>query len=179
MDVKRGGLIVKSIHVQIYNVHGTEFILGSFESELCLLDYYNNPKRMTVDQRLQRLLKAEYIQQESDVLKEARKQLDDYFSGLRRRFEMPIKMVGSEFQLLVWRALEHIPFGATTSYSELAQMIHRPSSVRAVANANAVNALAIIIPCHRVIGRNGAMVGYSGGVEMKTKLLDLEGVTDC
>jgi methylated-DNA-[protein]-cysteine S-methyltransferase len=106
---------------------------------------------------------------------EAALQLDEYFAGRRRRFDLPLAMRGTEFQIAVWRALQTIPYGETWSYAELARRIGRPSAVRAVGAANGANPLPIVVPCHRVIGSSGSLVGFGGGLETKRRLLALEG----
>ena len=101
-------------------------------------------------------------------------QLDEYFSGRRTRFDLPLAAAGTEFQQAVWTALTHIPYGGTYSYGELAARIGRPRAVRAVGLANGRNPISIVVPCHRVIGANGALTGYGGGLERKRFLLELE-----
>ncbi|WP_027896932.1 methylated-DNA--[protein]-cysteine S-methyltransferase [Zestomonas thermotolerans] len=108
-------------------------------------------------------------------LDEVCRQLDEYFAGRRQRFELPLAPTGSAFQRLVWAALLEIPYGHTWSYAELARHIGQPSAVRAVGSANGANPIAVIIPCHRVIGSNGTLTGYAGGMERKRQLLQLEG----
>ena len=105
----------------------------------------------------------------------ARRQLDEYFAGRRRAFELRLAPRGTEFQRLVWFALAEIPYGATWSYAELARRVGRPKAVRAVGAANGANPLPIVLPCHRVIGADGSLVGYGGGLSAKRFLLDLEG----
>jgi methylated-DNA-[protein]-cysteine S-methyltransferase len=102
-------------------------------------------------------------------------QLRAYFSGNLREFYLPLQPVGTPFQLLVWQALREIPFGETISYAELARRIGKPRAVRAVGAANGKNPLSIVIPCHRVIGSDGSLTGYGGGMENKRYLLALEG----
>ena len=106
---------------------------------------------------------------------EARKQLGEYFAGTRRAFDLPLAPHGTEFQLDVLKALQQIPYGKTATYAELAQKIGRPRAVRAVGAANGRNPLPIIIPCHRVIGADGSLTGFGGGLPTKKKLLQLEG----
>jgi methylated-DNA-[protein]-cysteine S-methyltransferase len=103
------------------------------------------------------------------------KQLAEYFSGKRTAFELDLAPRGTEFQLAVWNALLAIPYGDTISYAELARRIGKPSAVRAVGAANGANPIPVIIPCHRVIGSNGTLTGYGGGIERKQWLLTLEG----
>ena len=105
---------------------------------------------------------------------EVRRQLTEYFGGGRERFELPLALAGTPFQGEVWQALREIPYGETISYGELARRIGRPRAVRAVGLANGRNPIAVIVPCHRVIGANGTLTGYGGGVERKRLLLDLE-----
>jgi methylated-DNA-[protein]-cysteine S-methyltransferase len=111
------------------------------------------------------------------IFKQARKELSAYFSGKLRDFTVPFDLAGTEFQAKVWQALVKVPYGRTVAYSELAEKMGQPMAVRAVASANARNPLPIIVPCHRVIGKNGTLTGYSGGgVERKAALLKLEGL---
>ncbi len=108
------------------------------------------------------------------ILIETERQLREYFAGERRCFELPLDFVGTEFQKKVWNALVAIPFGETRSYSEIARQIDHPQAVRAVGAANGKNPLSIVAPCHRVIGANGKLTGFAGGLEVKAFLLDLE-----
>jgi methylated-DNA-[protein]-cysteine S-methyltransferase len=105
-----------------------------------------------------------------------RTQLAEYLAGQRRDFDLPLDLAGTEFQRLCWQELLRIPFGETRSYGELAQRIGRPAAVRAVGQANHNNPIGVIVPCHRVIGANGSLTGYGGGLPMKRVLLELEGV---
>jgi methylated-DNA-[protein]-cysteine S-methyltransferase len=106
---------------------------------------------------------------------ELRRQLDEYWDGRRHRFDIPLSLSGTPFQLEVWRALVAIPHGQTSSYSEVARSIGRPAAIRAMGRANGANPVAILVPCHRVIGADGALTGYAGGIERKRSLLRLEG----
>lgn len=110
----------------------------------------------------------------SPVLKETARQLSEYFSGKRREFSLPLSPKGTEFQLRVWRALETIPYGETRSYGDMARLIGSPKACRAVGMANHRNPISIIVPCHRVVGANGSLTGYGGGLDAKRFLLDLE-----
>ena len=101
-------------------------------------------------------------------------QLAEYFSGARTVFELPLDLLGTPFQRTVWRALVEIPYGETVTYGELAQRLGRPSAARAVGLANGRNPIGIIVPCHRVVGANGDLTGYGGGLERKRRLLDFE-----
>jgi methylated-DNA-[protein]-cysteine S-methyltransferase len=113
----------------------------------------------------------------ASILAETERQLSEYFAGQRRTFELPLAPAGTEFQQEVWRSLREIPYGQTISYAELARRIGRPKAVRAVGAANGANPIAIIVPCHRVIGAGGRLTGYGGGLSAKRTLLELEGVS--
>jgi methylated-DNA-[protein]-cysteine S-methyltransferase len=109
------------------------------------------------------------------VLTRAASQLREYFAGRRQRFDLPLAAQGTPFQQAVWQALAAIPWGALRSYADIARAIDKPSAVRAVGAANGRNPLPIVVPCHRVIGSNGALTGFAGGLETKRQLLELEG----
>ena len=109
------------------------------------------------------------------VLISAERQLAEYFAGERKRFDLPLDFNGTEFQKQVWSALLTIPFGETRSYAEIARMIGRPAARRAVGAANGKNPISIVAPCHRVIGANGTLTGFAGGLKAKEYLLQLEG----
>ena len=108
------------------------------------------------------------------MIEMARQQLDGYFRQERHSFDVPLLFVGTDFQKAVWQALLTIPYGTTVSYAALAEQLGSPLSVRAVANANGANAISIFVPCHRVIGSDGSLTGYAGGLEAKKFLLALE-----
>jgi methylated-DNA-[protein]-cysteine S-methyltransferase len=105
---------------------------------------------------------------------QAARQLEEYFCGKRRQFDLPLRPLGTGFQQAAWKGLLSIPYGETRSYKQVAQMIGNPNASRAVGMANNKNPIWIMIPCHRVVGSNGGLVGYAGGLEMKKKLLELE-----
>jgi methylated-DNA-[protein]-cysteine S-methyltransferase len=113
-------------------------------------------------------------QRDDAALAEAREQLDAYFAGERRSFELELAFDGTPFQLEVWNALLEIPYGETICYGELASRVGRPNAARAVGAANGANPLSIIVPCHRVIGSDGRLTGYGGGLDAKRRLLDHE-----
>ncbi len=112
--------------------------------------------------------------EETPLLKEANAQLTAYFDGVLKKFDLPLQPGGTEFQKEVWNALCQIEYGQTVSYQDIAHSIGRPNAARAVGHANNQNPIPIFIPCHRVIGKNGSLVGYGGGLEVKRRLLDLE-----
>jgi methylated-DNA-[protein]-cysteine S-methyltransferase len=110
----------------------------------------------------------------SDFLDQSMKEIDEFFTGKRTNFTVPLHLVGSPFQKVVWSALKHIPYGALPTYSDIAAAIGRPSAVRAVGAALNKNPIPIVIPCHRVIGRTGDLTGYVAGLDVKRQLIDLE-----
>ncbi|EHJ00261.1 methylated-DNA/protein-cysteine methyltransferase [Clostridium sp. DL-VIII] len=115
---------------------------------------------------------AEFI--ETPLLKKANEELQEYFSGKRKVFDLPLVMEGTEFQKMVWKALSEIPYGTTCSYKDIALKIGNEKASRAVGMANNKNPIPIIVPCHRVVGTNGKLVGYAGGLDVKQKLLEIE-----
>ncbi len=115
------------------------------------------------------------LEKNHPILIQAELELTEYFQGVRRNFDVKINPQGSAFQLEVWRGLKNIPYGEVSSYSEQATSIYKPGAARAVGAANGKNPILIIIPCHRVCGADGKLVGFSGGIEIKIKLLELEG----
>jgi methylated-DNA-[protein]-cysteine S-methyltransferase len=130
--------------------------------------------RKTIDHRLQSGFDGVYVEQDDEVLKQTRKQLAEYFDNTRQKFDVPIITTGTPFQKEVWRVLCQVPYGETATYGQLAKDIGNPKAVRAVASANGANSIGIIIPCHRIIGSNGELVGYAGGLALKKRLLKLE-----
>lgn len=149
-------------------------LAGAAEEGICLLEFVDRRMLETQLVRLRRLLKAELIPGASPFFGSLDAQLAEYFSGSRKVFDLPLVLAGTPFQKQVWGGLQAIPYGETRSYQEQAQYIGNPAAVRAVARANGDNRLAILIPCHRVIGKNGELVGYGGGLLRKKFLLDLE-----
>jgi methylated-DNA-[protein]-cysteine S-methyltransferase len=115
-----------------------------------------------------------FIKAETPLIQKAATQIKEYFEGKRKQFKLPLVMHGTEFQLAVWQALQNIHYGETRSYKEIAASIGRPKAVRAVGMANNRNPISIIVPCHRVIGHDGKLVGYGGGLPLKQYLLELE-----
>lgn len=127
----------------------------------------DDPARVRIDQRVEA--------NDHPILNETARQLAEYFAGQRKAFAIPLHFHGTDFQRHVWAALLTIPFGETRSYADIARAIGRPTATRAVGAANGRNPISIIAPCHRVVGSNGALTGFAGGVETKKFLLDLEG----
>lgn len=149
-------------------------VAAATDRTLLLLEFVD--RRMLPGQfkRLQRSLGCVFVPGENPVFAQARKQLEEYFAGARNTFDIPYETHGTDFQRQVWDALVSIPSGETRSYADIARQVGRPASVRAVARANGDNCLAILVPCHRVIGSDGSLTGYGGGLWRKQRLLDLE-----
>lgn len=162
------------IITRIYESPCGTLMLGSFGDKLCLCDWQMEKHRDHVDNRLRRLLDAEFLDGTSAVIDTAIAQLDEYFAGTRQEFNVPILFAGTDFQKKVWDALLTIPFGNTVSYREIGRRIGMPKAVRAVANANGANSISIFVPCHRVIGSDNTLTGYGGGLAAKEFLLKLE-----
>ncbi len=162
------------ICIQYHKTKIGELILGSFKEKLCLLDFNFRRMRNAVDDRIKKGLNAEFKEEDSDIIEKTRTELEEYFQGERKEFDVPIQRVGTDFQKSVWNALLKVPYGTTSSYLQLAKEINNAKAVRAVASANGANSMAIIIPCHRIIGSNGELVGYAGGLPIKKRLLTLE-----
>ncbi|WP_294634919.1 methylated-DNA--[protein]-cysteine S-methyltransferase [uncultured Bacteroides sp.] len=151
-------------------------LLGSYEDKLCLCDWQTEKHHDYVSRRLKRILQTDFKEGTSEVIERTVCQLDDFFAGKRKEFDVPLLFVGTDFQKTVWNELLKIPFGTTVSYGEMARRIGMPKAVRAVANANGANAISILAPCHRVIGSDHSLTGYGGGLDVKRALLELEGI---
>jgi AraC family transcriptional regulator, regulatory protein of adaptative response / methylated-DNA-[protein]-cysteine methyltransferase len=155
-----------------------EMVAAATDTHLLLLEFAH---RRALDRQLEQAARAtgtRFEPGDSPILDQLRTELAEYFAGRRRAFDVPLRTPGTGFQMRVWAELLRIPYGATTSYGRLATRIGNPSAVRAVARANGDNRIAIIVPCHRVIGSDGSLTGYGGGLWRKKKLLDLEARTD-
>lgn len=120
---------------------------------------------------------GDWQRQHSSVTDAAAEQLAEYFAGARREFDLPLNPRGTEFQRSVWEVLQRIPYGETRSYRAQADALGNPRAIRAVARANGANPIAIVVPCHRVIGADGSLTGYAGGLDLKARLLTLEGAS--
>ena len=140
-------------------------LLAGSESTLCLVSFAASKRARTVDPAWQ---------EDASTFAEVMEQLQSYFAGDRKNFEIPLDLNGTEFQKKVWSALRSIPYGETISYKELAERVGSPKAVRAVGAANGANPVPIIIPCHRVIANDGSLTGFGGGLVLKKKLLQLE-----
>ncbi|WP_217495889.1 methylated-DNA--[protein]-cysteine S-methyltransferase [Mangrovivirga cuniculi] len=164
------------ITIKSYQSPFGEIILGSYKEQLCLCDWKYRKMRTSIDSRIKKSLKSEFQPGDSQTINTATLQLDEYFQNKRVSFDLPLKMIGTDFQIDIWKKLMEIPYGETISYLELAEKAKNPKAIRAIASANGANSIALIIPCHRIIGSDGSMVGYAGGLKVKKELLKLEGV---
>lgn len=141
---------------------------------ICLLDFYDKENLHQSLNSIQKSLHSELLSESHFYLELLENELQLYFQKKITYFSVPIHFIGTEFQKSVWRVLMQIPYGKTISYQQQAKILGNPKAVRAVANANSKNNISILIPCHRVIGSDGTLTGYAGGLWRKEKLLDLE-----
>lgn len=141
-------------------------VAAATEAGICILEFSDRKRIM---------LQSDYQKAENEHLKNLKKELGEYFSGKRKEFTVPLDPDGTTFQKQVWNALCKIPFGSAISYYSLAEKLGNPLSIRAAANANARNPVSVLIPCHRVIGADGHLTGYAGGLWRKKWLLEHEG----
>ena len=166
---------VNTVQIQYYQSPCGKLILGSFENKLCMCDWVvSEARRATIDKRIQKALNSQYAIENSEVLTQTISQLDEYFSRQRTTFDIPLLLVGTEFQKSVWNELLNIPYGTTISYAQLSQRLDNPKAIRAVASSNGANSISILIPCHRVIGSDHKLTGYAGGLVAKKTLVELE-----
>lgn len=149
---------------------GPMFVCAT-ERGICLLEFVDRRMLETEFSDLQRLLKARIMAGENRHTRQMEAEMGEYFAGTRQQFEVTLDMPGSEFQRAVWEALQTVPFGETSHYQALAKQIDKPAAVRAVAGANGANRVAIVIPCHRIIGKDGSLTGYGGGIARKAWLI--------
>jgi len=166
------------IKIEYFKTPYGELIIGSIMDKLCLCDWRYRKMRSSIDKRLMEGIDADYIEEHSDIVSETKLQLTQYFSGDRTEFDIPLLLIGSDFQISVWNALLEIPFGTTETYLGLSERIQNKEAIRAVAGANGANAISIIVPCHRILGSDARLVGYAGGLATKKKLLQLENALD-
>lgn len=154
-----------------------EIIIGACDNRLYLCYKRGDKLQTAIHRHLCRHLSdndLRYMPGTSDVIRRAASQLDEYFDRKRTTFDIPLSLIGTDFQRAVWHSLAEIPYGATASYKELALRAGNPGAVRATASAIAINPLTIFIPCHRIIGSDRRLTGYSGGLEAKKFMLEME-----
>ena len=149
-------------------------VVAATDEELCLLEFSERPRLETQIKRLRARLDCAVSPGRNAVLRQTEQELEAYFGGGLTTFSLPLLLKGTPFQTEVWKALLEVPFGSTASYGELAVAIGNPQAVRAVGKANGDNPLAIVVPCHRIIGTDGKLTGYGGGLWRKKALLELE-----
>ncbi len=158
---------------QISTPLGTMYA-GASDEGLCFLEFTDRKMIDSQIEQLQKLMKAKFVKGSCDILDRTKTQLEEYFAAQRRDFDLPLDLRGTDFQKTAWHALLRIPYGDTRSYQQQADHIGKPRAVRAIASANAKNHIAIVIPCHRVIAKDGGLAGFGGGIWRKKFLLDLE-----
>lgn len=149
-------------------------IAGATDAGICLLDFPYRKMMETLKTRISAALAAEFTEGEHPHHTTLRQELNEYFSGQRQSFTVPLQPAGSPFQQQVWSALQEIPFGEIRSYKAQSITLQNEGAIRAIAKANGDNALMLLIPCHRVIGEDGSLTGYAGGLAAKRWLLDHE-----
>lgn len=163
------------IHTTVIDTPLGNMLAGATENGICLLEYSDSTSRMEKELKaVSKIFDSPVEEGENKHFSVLRQQLNEYFDGERKEFDIPLVMAGTEFQQEVWRELLKIPYGSTRSYKEQSQAMNNLGAIRAVGTANGANRIAIIIPCHRVIGENGDLTGYGGGLWRKKWLLDLE-----
>lgn len=164
------------IHLIHLDTELGEMIAATTEQGICMFEFADYKLIELELRQLSQQFKAPLVEGDPSHphFQTLRLQLEEYFNGTRKAFDIPLDLVGTEFQKSVWRSLLLIPYGTTTTYGKQAVLIGKPSSVRAVANANGKNKISILLPCHRVIGADGSLTGYGGGLWRKEKLLALE-----
>lgn len=151
------------MNYEIYNMKIGKILIGEENGKIIRIEMFKENLKTDKNNR-----------KETAVIIKTKNQLEEYFGGKRKEFNVPLEVNGTEFQEKVWRALLEIPYGETRSYLDIAKKIGNPKAFRAVGMANNKNKIMIIIPCHRVIGSNKKLVGYAGGLEVKEKLLNIE-----
>jgi O-6-methylguanine DNA methyltransferase len=149
-------------------------LLGSTEKGLSLIDYYSFEKANRSLEEISKIENFNFKFEKDEFHLKAIKQLDEYFLKKRQKFDLPLDVIGTEFQKKVWKVLTKIPYGSVYSYSLQAELLGKPKAIRALASANGRNKISIVLPCHRVIGKDGGLRGYAGGLDKKKWLLDHE-----
>lgn len=162
------------IYTTYYKSNVGELFLAEFDDQLCMCDWTNRKMADSIKKRIISHINAPFLEQETAFLVSVKQQLDAYFNKTRTNFDIPLLLLGTEFQKSVWQELLTIPYGKTLSYLGLSKQLNNENAIRAVASANGANAISIIVPCHRIIGNKGELVGYAGGLYAKKKLLELE-----
>ena len=162
------------IHSQLYSSPIGTLQIGATKDSLLFIEYDDSPNSAKKVQSVAKALSATIENNPSPYHSVVTAQLDEYFSGIRTEFSLHLQTIGTDFQQSVWQSLRTIPYGTTTTYKEQSLALNNPSAIRAIASTNAKNCVNIVIPCHRVVGTNGSLTGYSGGIWRKRWLLDFE-----
>ncbi len=174
-----GASVQNSKDIQVINLIRLETDLGTMiscatEKGICLLEFTDRKMLETELKQLAKSKRGQIIQGDNPFFKPLKEQLTAYFQGMLKTFNLPLDLIGTEFQKKVWDLLLQVPYGSVSTYANQALKLGNPKAVRAVANANGMNKIAIIVPCHRIIGSDGSLTGYAGGLWRKRKLLELE-----
>jgi len=167
-------IVLDIVSIDSYQSPCGKLILGSYKGRLCLCDWENRKNRNRMEVHIAHFLKATFMEGESEVIASAKQQLQEFFLRGRKIMNIPLLLVGTDFQKSVWERLMQVQYGETLSYKMLANSLGYVRSVRAVANAVASNPISIFIPCHRIVGSNHTLTGYAGGLDAKCYLLELE-----
>lgn len=151
-----------------------KMIAGATDKGICLIDFEYRKMMPAIKKRISSFLQDDFEEGEHAYIEQLEEQINEYFGGSRQSFDLPLVLTGTEFQQRVWEALHTIPYGSTRSYMQQSKVLRDEKAIRAVARANGENCLAIIIPCHRVVGSDGSLTGYAGGLKAKKWLLEHE-----
>jgi len=163
-----------AIYWSVVSRQGWNILIAASSAGLCYASSDGEPFEEMASWLAKRYPGCEFVRDDEKMEPYAR-ELSEYLKGVRREFTVPLDLRGTPFQLAVWNALTEIPYGETTTYSNIAERIRKPSAVRAVGGAIGANPALVFVPCHRVIGKDGSLTGFTGGIEMKKRLLGLEG----
>ena len=151
-----------------------KMVAAASDEELCLFDFEYRYTIKSIMARVEEFTGDRFSDGDHPLFAVLKTQIDEYFTGVRKAFNLPLHLAGTPFQVRVWKALLEIPYGETRTYEQQSQVLGDEKAIRAVASANGKNGIAIIVPCHRVIGKDGSLTGYGGGLPRKKMLLDLE-----
>ena len=151
-----------------------KMIAGATDEGICLFDFEFRKMMPAIRKRISSFLQDDFVEGEHELIEQLQGQINEYFKGDRQQFDLPLLLTGTAFQQKVWEALHTIPYGSTRSYMQQTKVLGDEKAIRAVARANGENCLAIIVPCHRVVGSDGSLTGYAGGLKAKKWLLEHE-----
>ncbi|WP_415326767.1 methylated-DNA--[protein]-cysteine S-methyltransferase [Chryseobacterium sp. MMS23-Vi53] len=163
-----------TIHQTLIQTPLGEMVACAIDEGICLLEFTDRKNIEKQFKSLSNNLNCEIVEKDHHHFKQLEQELKEYFEGRRKTFDVPLHIIGTEFQQKVWQLLREIPSGEIRTYKQQAEILGNLKAIRAVGTANGINKIAILIPCHRVIGSNGELIGYAGGIWRKQKLLELE-----